>query len=137
MLWKNTLFDSNPFLLDSNPFCESAFCFKPSQKQRNLINLYWIIVLINACFQGFLKLTMSNLFLENLSLKNYLDNLKLWYKTFLNGLKGLKYIQNIFAHSSSFSKELWGFKSWFFDFLVFKAKWPLEQLYLIIWNLLE
>ena len=44
--------------------------------------------------------------------KNHLNNLKLWYKTFLNGLKGLKYIQNIFAHSNSFSKEIWGFKSW-------------------------
>ena len=47
--------------------------------------------------------------------KKHLDNLKLWYKTFLKGLKGLKYIQNILAHSSSLFKELWGFKSWLFD----------------------
>ena len=97
--------------------------------------LSWCIYM--QVFKDFWRLQSQILFLRKSGHKNHLDNLKLWYKTFLNGLKGLKCIQNIFSHSSSIFKEIWGFKSWLFDFLVFKAKWPLEQLCIIIWNLLE
>ena len=68
-------------------------------------------------FKDFWSLQCPILFLRKSGHKNHMDNLKLWYKTFLNGLKGLKYIQNIFAIQVVFPRKYEVSRVDFFIFL--------------------
>ena len=92
---------------------------------------------LNASFERFWGLKGYIMFLSIYEHENHLDNLKLWYKTFLNGLKSLKCIPKIFAHSNSIFKEMWGLKSWFLISLFLTSNGHLNNFVLLFetcWN---